>query len=144
VDSHPLDITHALVQDSPLGNYLLCEQHKVQHTTSIVSSSTYAVTYACIKLSEGVLNSDGTGPEIEFLKWTWLIGRICSLRAFSISAGILIASLPFSIPELVMTATALQLCFKTPVGPFVRICTSTAFKILVGTNRRSVAWAYEL
>jgi hypothetical protein len=73
VDSHPLDITHALVQGSPLGNYLLCEQHKVQHTTSIVSISTYAVTYACSELSEGVLNSDGTGPEIEFLKWTWLL-----------------------------------------------------------------------
>jgi hypothetical protein len=73
VDSHPLDTTHALVQDSPLGNYLLCEQHKLQHTTSIVSISTYAVTYACIKLSEEVFNSDGTGPEIEFLEWTWLI-----------------------------------------------------------------------
>ena len=66
VNSHPLDITHALVQDSPLEYYLLCEQHKVQHTTSIVSISTYAVTYACIKLSEGVLNSDVTDPEIEF------------------------------------------------------------------------------
>jgi hypothetical protein len=112
VDSHPLDITHALVQDSPLGYYLLCEQHKVQHTTSIVSISTYAVTYACSELFEGILNSDGTGPEIEFHEWTWLIGWICSLRAFSISAGILIASLPFSIPELVNdgdgTSTVLQ------------------------------------
>jgi hypothetical protein len=53
-------------RQSELGNYLLCEQHKVQHTTSIVSISTYAVTYACIELSEGVLNSDVTDPEIEF------------------------------------------------------------------------------
>jgi hypothetical protein len=98
-------------RQSELGNYLLCEQHKVPHTTSIVSISTYAVTHACIELSEGVLNSDGTGPkiefrrqrtsaylpdmlvtslelsdepgpEIEFHEWTGLIGRICSLRAF--------------------------------------------------------------
>ena len=56
--------------------------------------------------------SDEPGPEIEFHEWTWRIGQICSLRAFSISAGILIASLPFSIPELVNdgdgTSTVLQ------------------------------------
>jgi hypothetical protein len=67
VDSHPLDITHTLGQDSPLGNYLLCEQHKVQHTTSILSIDTYVVTYACIELYE-------TWMQMEFLS-PWMSMR---------------------------------------------------------------------
>jgi hypothetical protein len=61
-----------------------------------------------------------------------------SLRAFSTSAGILIASLPFSLPELVITTTALQLCFKTPVGPIIgNLRFKRRFKTPVGTNKSS-------
>ena len=110
----------------------LCEQHKVQHTTSIVSINTYSVTYACIKLSEGVLNSDVTDPEIEFRRERTSahqpdllvpslqhIGRNTHCEPSAYRPDLLIVSLPFSIPELVMTTTALRWRFWVPVGPFI-------------------------